>query len=315
MLKKLLSFLFLIAPLLSNAQEYVDLLNISYSKSGDTSFENSAKNTAISIFDSKVTLPIVLNEKTALITGFDFNIKKLQLFPDSNYSELYYTRLKLGFTTQHSDRWTGTYVLLPILASDYKNIGSDDIYMGGIAVWTYKKRKNFNYKFGLYTGNEAFGFYITPLLGIYYISPDSRFEISALLPGLFDMNFGVSSKTRLGIDYKGNSETFKIKNDNALTAYSENNSLEFSSYVQNNSLDKNLLLRLKIGDSTNSYDLYAVNDKIDLSITPFKFGNHRTKLNSELDYSPFLKVEAIYRFPISKKQCRKSFSIINLKLN
>ncbi|MEZ7504492.1 DUF6268 family outer membrane beta-barrel protein [Flavobacterium sp. Arc2] len=211
MLKKLLSFLFLIAPLLSNAQEYVDLLNISYSKSGDTSFENSAKNTAISIFDSKVTLPIVLNEKTALITGFDFNIKKLQLFPDSNYSELYYTRLKLGFTTQHSDRWTGTYVLLPILASDYKNIGSDDIYMGGIAVWTYKKRKNFNYKFGLYTGNEAFGFYITPLLGIYYISPDSRFEISALLPGLFDMNFGVSSKTRLGIDYKGNSETFKLK--------------------------------------------------------------------------------------------------------
>ncbi|MEZ7497749.1 hypothetical protein QO200_03255 [Flavobacterium sp. Arc3] len=185
------------------------------------------------------------------------------------------------------------------------------IFMGGIAVWTYKKRKNFNYKFGLYTGNEAFGFYITPLLGIYYISPDSRFEISALLPGLFDMNFGVSSKTRLGIDYKGNSETFKIKNDNALTAYSENNSLEFSSYVQNNSLDKNLLLRLKIGHSTNSYDLYAVNDKIDLSITPFKFGNHRTKLNSELDYSPFLKVEAIYRFPISKKQCRKSFSIIN----
>ncbi|MEZ7497750.1 hypothetical protein QO200_03260 [Flavobacterium sp. Arc3] len=91
MLKKLLSFLFLIAPLLSNAQEYVDLLNISYSKSGDTSFENSAKNTTISIFDSKVTLPIVLNEKTAIITGFDFNIKKLQLFPYSNYSELYYT--------------------------------------------------------------------------------------------------------------------------------------------------------------------------------------------------------------------------------
>jgi len=301
MLKKLLSFLFLIAPLLSNSQEYVDILNISYSKSGDTSFENSAKSTTISIFDSKVTLPIVLNEKTALITGFDFNIKKLQLFPDSNFSELYYTRLKLGFTTQHSDRWTGTYVLLPILASDYKNIGSDDIYMGGIAVWTYKKHKNFNYKFGVYTGNEAFGFYITPILGIYYISPNSGFEVSALIPGLFDMNFGLSSKTRLGVDYKGNSETFKIHNDNARTTYSENNCLEFSSYVQNNSLDKNLLLRLKIGYSTNSYDVYAVDDKIDLSITPFKIGNNRIKLNSELDYSPFLKVEAIYRFPISSK--------------
>ena len=300
MVNKLFLLLFLISPLLSNSQEYVDLLNLSYSKTGDTSFENSSEHTTISIFDSKVTLPIVLNEKTALITGFDFNIKKLQLLPYSNFSKLYYTRLKLGFSTQHSDRWTGTYILLPILASDYKNIGADDIYMGGIAVWTYKKRKNFNYKFGIYTGNEAFGFYITPLVGIYYISPDSRFEISALLPGFFDMNFGVSSKTRLGIDYKGNSETFKIHNDNPLT-YSENNSLELSSYVQNNSFDKNLLLRLKIGYSTNSYDLYAVNDKIDLSITPFKFGSNRTKLNSELDYSAFLKVEARYRFPISSK--------------
>lgn len=301
MVNKLLLFLFLISPLLSNSQQYVDLLNISYSKSGDTNFTNSSKSTSISIFDSKITLPIVLNEKTALITGFDFNIKKLQLFPDSNFSNLYYTRLKLGFATDHSDKWIGTYVLLPILSSDYKNISSDDIYLGGIAVWTYKKRKNFNYKFGLYTGNEAFGFYITPLVGIYYISPNSGFEISALIPGLFDVNFGVSNKTRLGIDYKGNSETFKIQNDKALTTYLENNSLEFSSYLQNNSLDKNLLLRLKIGYSTNSYDVYAVDDKINLSITPFKFGNNRTKLNSELDYSAFLKVEAIYRFPISSK--------------
>ncbi|CAM3068396.1 DUF6268 family outer membrane beta-barrel protein [Flavobacterium frigoris] len=301
MVNKLLLFLFLISPLLSNSQQYVDLLNISYYKSGDTNFTNSSKSTSISIFDSKITLPIVLNEKTALITGFDFNIKKLQLFPNSNFSNLYYTRLKLGFATDHSDKWIGTYVLLPILSSDYKNISSDDIYLGGIAVWTYKKRKNFNYKFGLYTGNEAFGFYITPLVGIYYISPNSGFEISALIPGLFDVNFGVSNKTRLGIDYKGNSETFKIQNDKALTTYLENNSLEFSSYLQNNSLDKNLLLRLKIGYSTNSYDVYAVDDKINLSITPFKFGNNRTKLNSELDYSAFLKVEAIYRFPISSK--------------
>lgn len=130
--------------MLSNSQEYVDLFNVSYAKSGDTSFENSNESTSISIFDTKVTLPIVLNEKTALITGFDFNTKKLQLFPDSNFSNLYYTRLKLGFTTTHSNRWTGTYVLLPILASDYKNVSSDDIYMGGIAVWTYKKRKTLN---------------------------------------------------------------------------------------------------------------------------------------------------------------------------
>jgi hypothetical protein len=56
----------------------------------------------------------------------------------------------------------------------------------------------------------------------------------------------------------------------------------------------------KTGDSTNDYNVYAVSDIIDLSITPFKIGNKRITLNSEVDYSAFLRFEAIYRFPISK---------------
>ncbi|TDE03873.1 DUF6268 family outer membrane beta-barrel protein [Flavobacterium hiemivividum] len=301
MQNKLLSLLFLISPLVSNSQEYVDLLNVSYSKTGDTSFENSAENTIISIFDSKVLLPIVLNEKTALITGFDFNIKKFQLFPNSSDTNLYYTRIKLGIATEHSEKWSGTYVLLPILSSDYKKLSTEDIYLGALAVWTYKKRKNFNYKFGLYVGNEAYGLYVTPLIGAYYISPNSKFEINSIFPGFIDVNLGISNKTKLGIDYKGNSETFKIHNDDSQTTYTENNSLEFSSYIQNTSLTKNLLLRLKIGFATNTYDVYAVNDKINLAITPFRIGDNRTKLNPSINSSAFLKVEAIYRFYTSSK--------------
>ena len=301
MLNKLFIFLFLISPFLIHSQEYLDIVNLNYAKTGNTSFENTSKNTTISIFDSKVTLPIVLNEKTALITGFDFSIKKLGLFPDDNFSELYYTRVKLGVSNAHSDRWTGTYVFLPILASDYKNINSKDIFLGGIAVWTYQKHKRLNYKFGFYTGYEAFGYYITPLIGIYYINPNSNFEISALIPGLFDMNFKVSNTIKLGIDYKGVSESFNIQNKSSSAKYVDSNSLEFSSYIQNNSFSKNLLLRLKIGMVKNNYDVYKVNDKIDLSITPVIFGDNRSKLNTTLNNSVFLRVEAIYRFYTATK--------------
>jgi hypothetical protein len=40
---------------------------------------------------------------------------------------------------------------------------------------------------------------------------------------------------------------------------------------------------------TDIYLLYVdtVSDKTDLSITPFKIGNKRITLNSELDYSAF----------------------------
>ena len=238
MIKKTIIFLLLISPLLSNSQEYVDVINVSYAKSSETKFRNNPENTTISIFDSKVLLPIVLNKKTALITGFDFNIKNLQLSPNAEFSDLYYTRLKLGVNTEHSDKWTGSYALLPVISSDYKNLSFDDVYMGGIAILTYKKNKHLNYKFGVYTGTQASGYFITALLGMYYKIPNSDFEITALMPGILDVNYGLSSNTKVGIDYKGTSEAFKFHDDNIIKTYVENSTLEFSSYIENNSLTK-----------------------------------------------------------------------------
>ena len=91
MIKKTFLFFLLISPLLSNSQEYIDIINVSYAKSEETKFRNNPENTTISIFDSKVLLPVVINPKTAIITGFDFNIKNLQLFPNAAFSDLYYT--------------------------------------------------------------------------------------------------------------------------------------------------------------------------------------------------------------------------------
>ena len=301
MIKKTIIFLLLISPLLSNSQEYVDVINVSYSKSSETKFKNSAEKTTISIFDSKVLLPIVLNKKTALITGFDFAIKNLQLSPNVEFSDLYYTRLKLGVNTEHSENWTGSYALLPVISSDYKNLSFDDVYMGGIAILTFKKNKHLNYKFGVYTGTQASGYFITALLGIYYKIPNSNFEITALMPGILDVNYGISSSTKVGIDYKGTSEAFKFHDENIIKTYIENSTLEFSSYIENNSLTKNLLLRLKAGLATNKYDVYAVDDKVNLNLTPIKIGDDRTKLNEKMNSSAFFRFEAIYRFNIPSK--------------
>ena len=301
MIKKTFLFFLLISPLLSNSQEYIDIINVSYAKSGETKFRNSPENTIISIFDSKVLLPVVLNPKTAIITGFDFNIKNLQLLPNAEFSDLYYTRLKLGVNTEHSDKWTGSYALLPVISSDYKKLSFDDVYMGGIVIMTYKKNKSLNYKFGVYTGTQASGYFIRALLGIYYKIPNSNFEITALMPGILDVNYSISSTMKVGIDYKGTSEAFKFHDENVLKTYVENSTLEFSSYIENNSITKNLLLRLKAGLATNKYDVYAVDDKFNLNITPIKIGDDRTKLNQKMNSSLFFRFEAIYRFNLNAK--------------
>lgn len=301
MLKKIILILFLLLSHLSFSQEYVDLFSINYGKSAATGYENNSQTTTITNFDTNLTLPIELNEKFAIITGIDFSNNNLQLYPDSNYSNLYLTRLKAGININHSVHWIGTYILLPKISSDYVNLGMEDFYMGGVAVLKYKKRNNLTYKFGLYASNEAFGLFISPLIGLNYLSPNSRFESNLYLPNDADFNYKLSDRNKIGIDFVARGKSFKLTTEGTRSSYVENNSLEFSSYLQNNSLHKNILIRLKLGFSTNSFEVYPIDQKVAFATTLFRFGDNRTQLNSNLSSSPFVKIEAIYRLDIASR--------------
>ena len=88
---------------------------------------------------------------------------------------------------------------------------------------------------------------------------------------------------------------------NVRATYAENNSLQFSVYVQNNSINKNVIIRLKTGIQINDYNVYPIDQKIDYRISALKFGDNRTQLNSKLSNSVYLMAEAIYRFDIPSK--------------
>lgn len=301
MMKKQLSILFLLVSSFCHSQGFVDLFSINYGKSAATTYENSSQATTITNFDTNLSLPIQLNEKYAVITGGDFSLNQLQLFPDSNFNNLYLTRLKAGLNIVHSKHWSGTYILLPKLSSDYVNLGMDDFYVGGVAVLKYKKSKNLSYKFGLYASDEAFGLFISPIIGLYYLSPNARFEMNLYLPNDGDLNYKLADKIKIGMDFVGRGKSFKLTTDGVRSSYAENNSLEFSTYLQNNSLDKRVLIRLKVGFSTNSFEVYPIDQKIDFATSLFQFGDDRTQLNSDLSSSAFVKIEAIYRLDIASR--------------
>ena len=298
-MKKQLSHLLILIlfPLMCISQEYIDLFSINYGKSGETSFNDLSQNTTITTFETNVTLPIVLNTKYAVITGINFGSNTLQLFPDSNYTHLYSTLFKAGINVNHSEHWKGTYILLPKVASDYINVSNEDFYFGGALVWKYKKNKNFSYSFGFYGSNEAYGFFASPIIGLYYHSPNSRFEMNFNLPSDGTINYSLTDKTQIGFDYVGRGSSFKLTTATIRSTYVENNSLEFSSFIQR-SFFNNILLRLKIGFSTNQFEVYPIDQKLDLKISVLKFGDHRTQLNTDYSSSAFFKIEGIYRFDI-----------------
>jgi hypothetical protein len=300
MKKKIIQLLFLILPFLCNAQEYIDLFSVNYGKSQKSTFENSSINTSISTFQTNLILPIVLNEKYIAVTGVNFSSYSLQLFPDSNNNHLYSTNLRAGLSVKHSEHWSGLYLFLPKVASDYINVSSEDIYLGGLALLKYKRNENFGYGLGLYGSSEAYGMSVVPIVTFYYHSPNKRFEINAFMPNDADINYSLTDKTRIGVDFLGHGNSYKLTTDNVRSNYVENNSLDFSSYVQRSVLDNKILLRLKLGYSLNEFRIYPMDQKLDLQILALKFGDNRTRLFEDKSNTILLKMEAIYRFDLSK---------------
>ena len=300
MKKKIIQLLFLILPFLCSAQEYIDLFSVNYGKSQEKTFEDSSVNTSISTFQTNLTLPVVLNEKYIAVTGVNFSSYSLQLFPDSNNDHLYSTNLRAGLSVKHSEHWSGLYLFLPKVASDYINVSSEDIYLGGLAVLKYKRNENFGYGLGLYGSSEAYGMSVVPIVTFYYHSPNKRFEINAFMPNDADINYSLTDKTRIGVDFLGHGNSYKLTTDNVRSNYVENNSLDFSSYVQRSILDNKILLRLKLGYSLNEFRVYPIDQKLDLQILALKFGDNRTRLFEDKSNTILLKMEAIYRFDLSK---------------
>ena len=299
MKKNIIQLLFLILPFLSSAQEYIDLFSINYGKSQNTTFENSSVNTSISTFQTNLILPIVLNEKYTAVTALNFSSYNLQLFPDSDNNHLYSTNLRVVLSVKHSEHWSGLYLFLPKVASDYINVGSEDIYLGGLAVLKYKRNENFGYGLGIYGSSEAYGISMVPIITFYYHSPNKRFEMNFFMPNDADINYSLTEKTKIGVDFLGHGNSYKLTTDNIRSTYAENNSIDFSSYVQRSVFDKKLLLRLKMGYSLNQFRIYPIDQKLDLQILALKFGDNRTRLLEDKSNTFLLKMEAIYRFDLS----------------
>lgn len=292
--------LLLLLPLFGAAQEYVDILRIGYGQTFNNNFEGTDSSTSVKSFEAGFTFPIVLNVNQALITGADFSRNNLQLFPEAEFTSLYSTNLKLGLASTWSEKWSSTIVLLPKLASDYKNISGDDFYFGGFALLKLKKNENLKYRFGVYASQEAFGFFTTPILGWYYLSPNKRFEMDMSLPISADVSYKLGITT-VGVDYFGIGRSYNVHYENSPTLYADLSSLEFAGYLQFNALEESVLLRAKLGYSSNNYEMYAEGEKMDLGVSAFSFGDDRTQLNPALNGGIFLKFEAIYRFHINAK--------------
>lgn len=312
-MKRLILLLFFI-PAVLTSQNYIDLFKIAYSQNFNNEFEDTQSTTDIHSIDVDLTIPFVINDDNAIVTGVLYSQNNLSLAPGfhgdeapfygllSEKTTLYNTILKLGLATNFNEKWSGTFVVLPKLASDYQDISGEDFYVGGAAILKFQKNENLKYRFGVYAMQQAFGLFTTPLLGFYYLSPDEKLEMNVMLPISVNVNYRLGDTRKVGFDYYAIGRSFDIHMENGLYRYVDYVALEFTGYVEQGFMDNSILLRLKGGYVANSAEVYAKDDQIDFRVSAFDFGDERTQLSPDLSDSLFAKLEAVYRFDLSKQE-------------
>lgn len=153
-----------------HSQDYLDLLKFRYESTPLNGYEGVDDGSArIDEFTLDATVPVVLNDKIALITGFTGESLGSRFTPnDTNITQVYATTLKLGLNVQYNDRFSMQYVFLPKISSDFIEVDADDVQLGGVVLAKYAKNDHFKWKYGLYYNGELFGAFFVPLLGFYY---------------------------------------------------------------------------------------------------------------------------------------------------
>ncbi len=294
--KGLLSATFILSMFNLYCQEYFDLAKVSYATTPNNDFDMGLPGSSIREWGLQLNLPIVLTEKSVLLTGFSGNSTLVGLDPAlTKDTQLHALGISFGLNRTYSDTWSATYMVLPKISADFSHAFSKGFQLGLLTLISKKKSPQFTVRFGVYTNTEEYGLLIVPLLGGYYQSPDRRFEADLLLPATVDLNYRVGRKTRIGMNFDGLGTTYAIDTQNYGASYVQKSSNELFAYVRY-PISKSLLLNFRTGYAFfRKYKVYNADDKVDFSIASIYFGDQRTPLNTPFKDGFIFKVDFIYR--------------------
>ncbi len=297
-MKYVLSLFTCLLLMSAKAQNYFDVGSISYANTPLNKFDNSSENSRVEELDLKLTYPVVLNQENVLLAGLYANRVQVLLDPElSQNTYLNSISLVLGLNRNYSEKWSATYVVIPKISSDLNGLSGKDLQLGVLSLLNYKKRSNLNYKMGIYANTERYSLSVFPLLGMYYQSPDKKFEANIILPYFADVNYQLYKKTTLGMNFDGIGSSYNMHKRLFLDkqTYAVRSSPELFAYLMFQ-LGPSLYVRPKLGYSIfRSYKVYENNDKVDLSVASFYVGDNRTQLNTTFEDGAIFKIELVYR--------------------
>lgn len=276
------------------AQDFIDILKVTYNGptlgNDDNENETEIDNTLVEFY-----FPVPVSSKASVIAGFTYENTRLGLNFSSARTNLIMTRLNLGVKYDHGNKWSGTYVVLPKLASDFFESDGNNFQIGGLALFEKRYSSKYVLKFGTYVSSENFGTIITPLVGLWYKSKNKKFTVNATLPIRSDATYAISKAFSVGANLVTSVKSYNLSASNS-QFYAQEESIRFALFAGYAFLDNTLFVRGKVGLDTTDYGLYRQGDTVGTQVLTIQLGgDERNRLNSEFATAAFVGVDLVYR--------------------
>lgn len=278
------------------SQPFVDVIKLGYNIQPNYSVVD--RNEKVSQTNSFLNLNIPLVQKSGDV--FIINVEGIQakyaddfdvITPENDFHSV---ALRLGFRKQWNDTWNTLFMLQNKLTGEFDDLEGDSYQIGGIGLVERKYNDDFSLRYGAYVNNEFFGIFIVPIIGIDWKINEKwyafgNFPITGTLMGNFSPRF------HAGIEYVGVVTSFRLGdeyNREYIHYVSTDPSLRADIY-----LTPRFVLQVNLGRSIGRFQrLYTEDDKIDLGISAFRFGDDRDQLNEEIGDGWIVQIQAVLRF-------------------
>lgn len=290
----LILFITILSCSISYSQEYIDLIKFNYAATPKNNFIDTSGKAPLSEIGLDLTLPLKINDSLAIVTGVFWENINTQLAPETENTTISTFNLRIGINKKHSEKWSGTYLFLPKISSDLKNITKNHFQLGFLGLLKRTHSATKNNSIGLYYNQELFGPFFVPLLGLY--RKTEKWELNITLPIWADINYSINKKISVGTTFSAFVRSYYLGNYNSYVVKKNN---ELFGYLQYK-LTKSVLLQAKVGYSIGrSFRVFEKNDKVDAGVSAFRFGDNREQLNTDFENGLVFNFRFIYRFSLS----------------
>lgn len=299
MLKK--SYLLILLLLMcsdARSQQYADLAKFDFTITPPDAFDSSNFATRMQEINADVTAPVRFGEGHAFLTGVTYENTQASFDPEREIESTTGLTLKLGVKYKHNEKWSGTYLVLPKLSSDFGAVTQRDVQLGGAVLLKYRKSDRINYKFGGYYNQELFGPFFVPIFGFYYLSESEKFEAKALLPLSVGLNYNFVGDFSIGMTYRGQIRSYDMttpygEEEERYLARSTNEAYLYLQYALSNGIHFQIHGGRSIG---RNYRVFT--ETVPFAMPLFYFNDNRKQLNTDFADGWLFKIAAFYRLKL-----------------